>query len=254
MWKENTVKKKPSTGPFPICQILQSLSTSPTGIKSWCHSHSIDILGMQNISVMGSHRLLPRVQRKTPQTDTLHGEQEALQSEPGRMVCVWSCECYGDSTVRYARTVEHLWKHLKSGNTTSPERGPLSKNRQNWESQAAQDLWGSKSASNTQVPGMELEDLKFTLFGFALAWVHFSCHSKPLLLEWDCLCCTYVLEVHKLLFTFKKTLLFCFILCVWMHGWHERLQAEEATEVTDDCNRVGAGNQTWVPWKSSYSP
>lgn len=96
MWKENTVKKKPSTGPFPMCQILQSLSTSPTGIKSWCHSHSIDVLGMQNIRIMGSHRLLPRFQRKTAQT--LHGEQEALQSEPGRMVCVWSCECNGDFT------------------------------------------------------------------------------------------------------------------------------------------------------------
>lgn len=130
MWKENTVKKKPSTGPFPMCQILQSLSTSPTGIKSWCHSHSIDVLGMQNIRIMGSHRLLPRFQKKTPQT--LHGEQEALQSEPGRMVCV----CvklrmqWGLHRVRYARTVEHLWKHLKAGNTASPERGPMSKSRQ----------------------------------------------------------------------------------------------------------------------------
>ena len=58
--------------------------------------------------------------------------------------------------IRYARNVECLLKHLKAGNTTSLERGLISRNRQSQENQATQNFWGSKNANNTQMADMEL--------------------------------------------------------------------------------------------------
>lgn len=115
---------------------------------------------MQNTRVTGSHSLPPRFQRTTHGQAICIAGQEALRSEPGRMLC----EAVNLETqmqrrllrVRYAWNVEDLLKHLKAGNTTSLERGCMSRNKQSTEGQATQDPWGSKDASNTQLPDMEL--------------------------------------------------------------------------------------------------